>query len=216
MTTNAKEVVSVIKSPLRYPGGKSKALKRILPLIPEYDEFREPMVGGGSVFFALKQKYPTKNYWINDVNTELYYFWKFCKEKPNELIAEIRKFKNKYEDGKTLYTYLKLQKETLTELQRAARFFILNRISFSGLVESGGYSPQAFKKRFTDSSIERIYYASKILQDVKITNRDYWHVVKYKGKNTFIFLDPPYMSNKEAKLYGVRGCLFSIRLIYHY
>lgn len=197
----------IIKSPLRYPGGKSKALTRILPLIPEYDEFREPMVGGGSVFFALKQKYPNKSYWINDINTELYYFWKYCKEKPDDLIAEIRTFKKEYTDGKILYKHLKLRKETLTELQRAARFFILNRISFSGLVGSGGYSQQAFKKRFTDSSIERIHTASKILKDVKITNNDYWPVVKHKGKKVFIFLDPPYMSNKEAKLYGEKGML---------
>src|SRR3989344_8685914 len=115
ITLNTKKIVHIIKSPLRYPGGKSKALKRILPLIPEYDEFREPMVGGGSVFFALKQKYPNKNYWINDINTELYYFWKYCKEKPDDLIAEIRKFKKKYEDGKILYKHLKLRKETLTE-----------------------------------------------------------------------------------------------------
>ena len=41
------------KSPLRYPGGKSRALKQILPLIPmSISEFREPFVGGGSVFFA--------------------------------------------------------------------------------------------------------------------------------------------------------------------
>jgi DNA adenine methylase len=197
----------IIKSPLRYPGGKSKALKRILPLIPQYDEFREPMVGGGSVFFALKQKYPNKKYWINDINTELFYFWKYCKEKPDELIAEIRKVKQKYKKGVELYKYLKSHKETLTELQRASRFFILNRISFSGLVDAGGYSQQAFKKRFTNSSIERICYASKTLQDVKITNTDYWDVVKLKGKNAFIFLDPPYMSNKEAKLYGEKGTL---------
>ncbi len=44
-----------IKSPLRYPGGKSKALDRIIPLIPgDFDEFREPFVGGGSVFLLSK------------------------------------------------------------------------------------------------------------------------------------------------------------------
>ena len=204
-----EQINHIIKSPLRYPGGKSKALKRILPLIPKYDKFREPMVGGGSVFFALKQKYPNKKYWINDINPELFYFWKYCKEKPDELISEIKKIKQKYNDGSKLYKYLKLQKEGLTELQRATRFFILNRISFSGLVESGGYSKQAFKKRFTESSIERISIASEILQDVKITNLDYWDVVKNRGKNTFIFLDPPYMSNKEAKLYGEKGVLHS-------
>ncbi|MYF99993.1 DNA adenine methylase [Candidatus Poribacteria bacterium] len=43
------------KSPLRYPGGKSRAIKQILPHIPtEIGEFREPFVGGGSVFFSLR------------------------------------------------------------------------------------------------------------------------------------------------------------------
>ena len=204
-----------IKSPLRYPGGKTRAVKRILPLIPEYDEFREAMVGGGSVFCALKNKYPNKKYWINDKNNELYLFWKYCKEEPDKLISEIQTFHNiftkgkrrKYEEGKQLYYYLMKHKDDLTDIQRAARFFILNRITFSGLVESGGYSKIAYKKRFTKSSIERVLLASKVLQGVKITKMDYSEVIRKEGKNTFIFLDPPYMSNAEAKLYGVKGRL---------
>ena len=85
---NAKEGRRSIKSPLRYPGGKSRALKRILPLIPEFEEYREPMVGGGSVFFAVKQKWPDKKYWINDKNKELYLFWKYCKESPDSISPE--------------------------------------------------------------------------------------------------------------------------------
>lgn len=198
---------NIIKSPLRYPGGKSKALKRILPLIPEYEEYREPMVGGGSVFFALKQTYPYKKYWINDINQDLFYFWKYCKESPDLFVSEIRKIKNRYKDGRKLYCFLKSRMKIKNGLQKAIRFFILNRITFSGLVESGGYSQQAFEKRFTDSSIDRISEASKLLKDVKITNLDYWDVVKHSGMGTFIFLDPPYMSNKEARLYGERGVL---------
>ena len=57
----------MIKSPLRYSGGKSRVVKIIAPLIPEFDEYREPFVGGGSVFVYLKQKYPNKKYWINDL-----------------------------------------------------------------------------------------------------------------------------------------------------
>jgi len=206
----------VVKSPLRYPGGKSKALSRILPLIPtEYGEYREPMVGGGAVFFALKQKFPEKKYWINDVNNELYLFWKFCKTEPEKLVEEVRKLRGLYvkgdrpkkAEGRELFYYLKAHKEDLTDLQRAARFFILNRISFSGLVETGGYSGEAFKKRFTESSIQRILKASKRLQGVKITKMDYKKLVNRRGKNTFIFLDPPYMSNGEAKLYGMKGRL---------
>ena len=44
-----------VKSPLRYPGGKSKAIKQIFSYVPKFKEFREPFLGGGSVFFALKQ-----------------------------------------------------------------------------------------------------------------------------------------------------------------
>jgi DNA adenine methylase len=195
------------RSPLRYPGGKTRALNRILPLVPPFEEFREPMVGGGSVFFALKQLYPDKKYWINDINTDLYLFWKYCKEQPAALVSEISKLKSGYKHGRKLHLYLKSNKKNLTELQRASRFFVLNRISFSGLVDSGGYSEEAFKKRFTASSIQRIFAASKALQGVKITNMDYEKVVSEGGKGVFIFLDPPYMSNAGAKLYGEKGTL---------
>ncbi|MFM6152235.1 MAG: DNA adenine methylase, partial [Sphaerospermopsis kisseleviana] len=46
----------MIKSPLRYPGGKSRAIKQIAQHLPtQFTEFREPLVGGGSVFIYLKQ-----------------------------------------------------------------------------------------------------------------------------------------------------------------
>ena len=59
----------MIKSPLRYPGGKSKAIDQIAEYIPDsFSEYREPFVGGGSVFIYLKQKFPHFKFWINDLN----------------------------------------------------------------------------------------------------------------------------------------------------
>ena len=58
----------MIKSPLRFPGGKSRAIAQMLPLVPDFEEYREPMVGGGSLFLTLKQKFPHRRYWINDIN----------------------------------------------------------------------------------------------------------------------------------------------------
>ena len=204
-----EEKAEIIKSPLRYPGGKSKAVKKIIPLITEYDEYREPMVGGGSVFFTLKQKYPDRKYWINDKNEELYQFWKACRDNPRRMVAEIRKWKKEYieEDGKRLYEYLVHDAENLTVEQKAARYFVLNRIAFSGLAETGGYSAESYLYRFTESSIKRIYKASKILQDIKITNLDYSEVIQAEGENVFIFLDPPYISKTRYKLYGKGGQL---------
>ena len=107
--------------------------------------------------------------------------------------------------GKRLFRYLIANKDKFTELQIASRFFILNRISFSGLVESGGYSKESFDLRFTESSIERVKKASEVLQGVTITNLDYSKLLFDEGKNIFIFLDPPYLSKTKAKLYGKKG-----------
>lgn len=193
-----------IKSPLRYPGGKSKALKQILPLIPEFKEFREPMVGGGSVFFSLKQLNPSATFWINDINKELYLFWKYLKEEPERLIQEVSNLKK--ENGREVYSKL-INFKDLTDFERAVRFFVLNRITFSGLAESGGYSPKAFDLRFTPSSIERLKKAAQILKDTKITNEDYEKIILASGKDVFIFLDPPYLSTTKSKLYGKNGDL---------
>ena len=65
----------VIKTPLRYPGGKSRAVKKIMPLIPKFDEFREPFLGGGSIFIANKQEHPIHSFWINDIYEELFCIW---------------------------------------------------------------------------------------------------------------------------------------------
>lgn len=164
------------------------------------------MVGGGSVFFALKQINPKATFWINDINKELYLFWKYTKENPKKLVNELKRIKKNFANGKKLYLKFNGEVKNLSEFKRAVRFFLLNRITFSGLAESGGYSKESFKKRFTKSSIERLKNSAPILNKVKITNLDYENVTRKKGKKVFIFLDPPYLSKSKSKLYGCRGC----------
>ena len=198
-----------IKSPLRYPGGKSKAISKILKYLPSnFSEYREPFVGGGSLFIHLRQKYPCLKVWINDLNYDLFCFWKCAQSNMNTLIEEVWKIKNSGVEGKNLFLELtKLDLELLSELERAVRFFVLNRISFSGTVDCGGFSQKAFETRFTNSSIERLLYLEQILDGVVITNLDYCAVLKQPGDNTFIFLDPPYFVATKSKLYGKRGNL---------
>ncbi|MBC1219039.1 DNA adenine methylase [Nostoc sp. UCD121] len=200
----------MIKSPLRYPGGKSKAINQIVEYLPEsFSEFREPFVGGGSVFIYLRQKFPHIKIWINDLNRELFLFWKFAQSDIAQLVKEIRNIKIKYTDGKLLFRDLtSVDVNNLADLERAVRFFVLNRITFSGTVESGGFSEQAFHKRFTDSSIERLEKLENILsENVQITNLDYSHLLNPEGEDVFLFLDPPYFSAKKSKLYGKDGDL---------
>jgi len=200
----------MIKSPLRYPGGKSKAIDQISLLIPQFDEFREPFIGGGSVFIYLKQKYPQKKFWINDIYESLYYFWIECRDNPEKLISQIRYWKSEFVDGKALHRFLIDNISKFDPLKKAAAFFVFNRITFSGTTESGGFSTAAFYKRFTESSIDRVAMLSSILPNTKITNLDYENVVIQPGENVFIFLDPPYYSATKSALYGKNGNLHKI------
>lgn len=197
----------MIKSPLRYPGGKSRAIDLISTLIPDYEEYREPFVGGGSLFIYLKQKYPNRNYWINDLYVPLYKFWKMCQKNIDSVIKQIWEWKRNYNEGKELHKYLTENISSFNDIEKASAFFVFNRITFSGTSESGGFSEQAFKGRFTTSSIERVKHLKSILTSTEITNLDYQEVIEAKGNNVFIFLDPPYYSATKSALYGKNGTL---------
>jgi DNA adenine methylase len=199
----------IIKSPLRYPGGKSRAVERMKKLIPEnMNEYREPFVGGGSFFIYIKQMYPGIKIWINDLNKELYLFWKYAQIDAGKLSNEILRIKKERQDGRDLfYELLNVDLSSLTELERAVRFFVLNRITFSGVAESGGYSEQSFYNRFTESSIERVAKLEQILQGVRITCFDYRELLSEGGQNVFTFLDPPYFKATKSRLYGKNGIL---------
>jgi DNA adenine methylase len=195
----------LIKNVLRYPGGKSKAVEKIIANIPaNIKEFREPMVGGGSVSLVVKQIFPNVKVKINDLNYDLICFWKTLRDNPDELIKEIRKIKETYKDGRELYDEL-ITKNNGNDFERAVRFFVLNRITFSGTVDSDGYSQQAFEKRFTDSAIEKLKLVSMIIKDFEITHGDYEKLLFEGGDGVFIFLDPPYYSTTKSKLYGKNG-----------
>jgi DNA adenine methylase len=196
-----------VRTPLRYPGGKSRAVEKIVQMVPPFDEFREPFVGGGSVFIHLRQKFPDKRFWINDKYAELAAFWSELQTNPKNLIAQISIWKHELSDGKQLHRFLQTNKEKFNATQTAAAFFVLNRITFSGTTEAGGFSKQAFHLRFTDSSIERLTKMSEILRDVHITNADYEQVINAPGENVFLFLDPPYFSATTSALYGKNGRL---------
>jgi len=223
----------MVKNILRYPGGKSKAVEKIIANIPtNIKEFREPMVGGGSVSLVIKQLFPNLKVKINDLNYDLICFWKTLRDNPNELINKVKKIKETYKecskpfselgnavacslaskcddialDGRKLYDEL-ITNNNGNEFERAVRFFILNRITFSGTVDSGGYSQQAFEKRFTNSAIEKLKLVSEIIKDFEITHGDYEKLLFEDGDDVFIFLDPPYYSTTKSKLYGKNGDL---------
>lgn len=197
----------MIKSPLRYPGGKSRAVKIISPLIPEFDEFREPFLGGGSVFIYAKQRFPNKKFWVNDLYFELYKFWEMTQKDVDALARKIYEWRALFPIGKELHKFLNENLDKFNDLERAAAFFIYNRITFSGTSLSGGFSEGAFAGRFTESSIKRLNEFARVINGSTITNYDYEELVNRAGENVFLFLDPPYYSATKSALYGRNGNL---------
>lgn len=199
---------TIYRSPLRYPGGKSRAVERILPQIPaNIAEYRDPFVGGGSVYFGVRSLFKTRiRYVINDLNSDLSTFWRYVRDALDALVETITVFRDHYAgNGRELYEFLKDEQNMRSDFDRAVRFFIMNRITFSGVMDAGGYSQQSFDTRFTASSIERLGNLHGALNGCEIANDDYEPMVRRAGENVFLFLDPPYYSATESRLYGVRG-----------
>lgn len=201
-----------VTSVLRYPGGKSCALSMIIPRFPDkIEEYREPFIGGGSVFIRVKQLLGDDvSYAINDLNPDLILFWRELQTNSEELIEFIREMKQRFATGRELYRYCLESAASMSNFEKSARFFIMNRITFSGLIDSGGYSQESYEKRFTESVINKMYPLSELLQGVKITLGDYTPHLSSPGENVFIFLDPPYLVARKSKLYGYNGDLHKI------
>lgn len=201
----------VVYTPLRYPGGKSKSIKKIIDFFNlEYDEYREPFLGGGSVFIYLKQMFPDKKYWINDINYNLYCFWWSLQNK-NDSLIDILLYNKLNKDPLELHNESKefLKNPTDNKLTNAVYYFISNKTSYSGL-EIGKYSKTAVDGNFTINNIEKLSFLKNILKDVKITNLDYTELLSYNDdKKLFMYLYPPYELNKKQKnvLYGLNGSL---------
>lgn len=203
----------LIKSPLRYPGGKSRAIKFLAQFLPkDIDEFREPFFGGGSLGIYVAQNHSKAKIYANDLNYELFCFWQSLQRDCVGLISGILELKRRFAEGRELYKFiLSRRNDDLSELTRGIDFFILNRITFSGVVDSGGYSQKAYESRFTPSSIERLETTSKILRNFAFSSKDYKDFLrdseKSDKKSVFLFLDPPYFSASKSKLYGKKGIL---------
>ena len=142
---------------------------------------------------------------INDLNKDLVFFWRAAQDNIDDFAQSVQTFKDDYDNGRELWRFLHTAGNMPSAFERAVRFFVLNRITFSGVVDSGGYSQYAFEQRFTQSAISRLRRLEPLLREVEICHGDYEPLLHGPGENVFIFLDPPYWSATKSRLYGVRG-----------
>jgi site-specific DNA-adenine methylase len=201
-----------IKTPLRYPGGKSRACVKMDPYFPDlrdYDEFREPFLGGGSVAIHITKKYPNLDIWVNDLYEPLVNFWQQLQMFGSDLkdkLVDLKSTHNNPESAKELFlaSKEKINDQSLPSLDRAVAFYIVNKCSFSGLTESSSFSPQASNSNFSLRGIEKLPEYSALISKWRITNYSYDYMMD-GNKGAFMYLDPPY--DIKDNLYGRKGSM---------
>jgi DNA adenine methylase len=196
------------KSPLRYPGGKTRACKKLDVILQEnydinkFDNLVSPFFGGGSFEFYIQNNYKL-NIIANDKFKPLYNFWKMCKTDKEKLCDELLKKINLVDKEEFINLRSKIMNEE-NKLNQSIMYFIINRCSFSGATLSGGFSLEASKKRFTESSIKKIKNLN--LTKFDIYNLDFEDFINMRqDMQDLIFLDPPYYLEKASTLYGNNG-----------
>ena len=198
------------KTPLRYPGGKSRACVKMdmyIPDLRDYKEYREPFLGGGSVAIHITKKYPHLDVWVNDLYEPLVNFWKTLQDDGDALYEQLQELKSKHPDPESAKDLFLKSKDTINEsdqsnLSRACSFYIINKCSFSGLTESSSFSKQASDSNFSMRGIHKLPGYTKLIENWKITNGRYQQLLT-DDKTTFTYLDPPYEIG--SNLYGRKG-----------
>ena len=176
--------------PLPTIGGKRRIAPQIVKLIPAHVTYVEPFAGGAQTFF---HKPRSKIEVLNDIDDEIVNFLRICQRHPHELVRLLRW----HPAARRLFDWHAAQPvEQLTDVERALRFFYLQKNCWSGLrkrrtfhycvTKPSNYRPALLPKRLLDIA-ER-------LSDVQIEHLPYEEVLtRYDRPSTFFFCDPPYV-----------------------
>ena len=201
------------RSPLRYPGGKSRAIsqivdKYIIPNIPKNNKICSPFFGGGSIEIHLaKQGYRVYGY---DAFPPLVDFWQVLLKNPNKLAnATEKKLRVSHAKFDEIQEDFRNRSGKLAKITTATIFYLLNRTSYSGTTLSGGMAIDHDKSnrwerinpRFNRASVERLRNFS--VKNLTVNKLDFRRSI-LKHKDVFVYADPPYYIGKK-KLYGNLG-----------
>ena len=179
-----------MKSPLVYIGGKSKLAKTIIDMIPEHKAYCEVFAGAAWVFF---KKDPSKYEVINDLDSDLIVFYRVLQHHLEEFLKQFKWMLSSRE----VFNDWKRQQEAggLTDIQRAARYYYLQRHCYGGRVRGRtfGCGPMRRPRINLLRLEEELSEAYLRLAGVTIENLSWQEFIKrYDRPETFFYLDPPY------------------------
>lgn len=180
------------KSPLRYPGGKTRALRILTDAVETYYPGRRtllsPFLGGGS--FELDAASRGYTVHANDYFVPLYSFWQVLKLDPKGLHAAVRRHLPMSKERFLAFRTSKLDFSDPQEI--ATAYFLVNRCSFSGATFCGGFSAEAAETRCNRAAVDRLLQVN--LKKVTLSNRDAIEFLRQNPEtsDTVVYADPPY------------------------
>lgn len=187
---------------VKWVGGKTQLLSQFKKLYPKsYNNYFEPFLGGGAVFFHLK---PQKAY-LNDINKALVWTYRNIKRNPQKIISLLENLRQEY------YVKNKMERENLyysiredynddalsnRVIEKSAFLIFLNKTCYNGLyrenskgkfnVPFGRYK----KPRIIDK--ENLFTVHRVLKNAKLTDKDFEEAIKNARRGDFVYFDPPY------------------------
>jgi DNA adenine methylase len=215
-------MLTIMKTFIRRPGNKSKHLKHIIPLIPEFTgTYYEPFVGTGAIYLHLLPKKAV----LNDLNTDITNIWKLVKTDPEYIIQEIDKFKKKFLHLNNA-DKLEMCKKVVSNMnkysgkQKIVNYLLMIYCSFNGCITSNsglrisGLYVHLYKNEscsiFTETYKTKIQELKQILKNVKIENKDYSKILQQTKQGDFVFLDPPYIEDKNYDFTYNKNQIFNL------
>lgn len=182
---------------LKWVGGKRQLIETFSPLLPKkITSYCEPFVGGAALLFHLQ---PNVAY-VNDINKDLMCVYTVIKSHVDELIEELKKYKNEADFFYSVRDWDRDKKkyDSLSEVERAARILYLNKTCYNGLyrVNNAGEFNSPFgsyrNPNIVNEPVLRAVSAYFNAATIHFSSLDYAEVLAGIKKETFVYLDPPY------------------------
>lgn len=179
-----------------YNGGKAKIAHLLARLRPwEFEEYREPFVGGGAMFNYVRHFCPCEQYWINDIDRKMATYHRVLRDDADLFIDRLLDIFDEHGGGTQALFDLWLDwRQSGDPLDIAVATFLRGSIVRGSESMGFGFAKTrvAQGKALTRSKILRLRGFAELLQGVKITNTDYRAVMDAPGSGVFIYCDPPY------------------------
>lgn len=191
-----------VNSPFRYAGGKFYARKLIAEHLIDTEVYCEPFAGGGSIFFYKDKSHINI---LNDLDETLILVYTIIRDYPNELVSVLKTFQ---EPSKEAHNFYKNHFIPQNDIEVAARWFYLNRISYSGIMQHQNcYFGYGVKYSMRPENWPRnIFRTSEKLQNVELRCSDAIECIHSMPDGALLFIDPPYYNADQDKFYT---CFFS-------